>query len=182
MSDFDLTGKRIADTYKGLLKLAVSGNGAVSTSLTQVEGGDGTNTALFVASSAIRVGGAFAVSSSVCVGGSLKVTGDVCASSYFGSGRHLTSITPSGDTSVSSLIVANTATIGGTLSVGGAVNLLSTATVSGAAGFLGTVRVSGNTTVGGTLDVAGNTSVGGNSHSPFGSNGSNCFTGFLNFG
>ena len=155
MSDFDLKGKRIADTYKGLLKLAVSGNGAVSSSLTQVEGGDGTNTALFVATDSVKVGGAFAVSSSVSMGGSLKVTGDVCASSYYGSGRHLTSIVATGDTSVSSLIVANTATIGGTLSVGGAVNLLSTATVSGAAGFLGTVRVSGNTSLGGTLDVAG---------------------------
>ena len=73
MSDFDLTGKRIADTYKGLLKLAVSGNGAVSTSLTQVEGGDGTNTALFVATSAIRVGGAFEVSSSVSLGFILRM-------------------------------------------------------------------------------------------------------------
>jgi fibronectin-binding autotransporter adhesin len=161
MSDFDLKGKRIADTYKGLLKLAVSGNGVVSSSLTQVEGGDGTNTALFVATDSVKVGGAFAVSSSVSVGGSLQVTGDVCASSYYGSGRHLTSVVATGDTSVSTLIVANTAEIGGALSVGGgvtltgAVNLLSTATVSGAAGFLGTVRVSGNTSLGGTLDVAG---------------------------
>ena len=153
MSDFDLTGKRIADTYKGLLKLAVSGNGAVSSSLTQVEGGDGTNTALLVATSAIRVGGAFAVSSSTSIGGSLKVNGDVCASSYFGSGRHLTSIIATGDTSVSSLIVANTATIGGALSVGGAVNFLSTATVSGNSGFLGTVRVSGATSLEGATKM-----------------------------
>ena len=129
MSDFDLTGKRIADTYKGLLKLAVSGNGVVSSGLTQVEGGDGTNTALQVATDAVRVKGSFAVSSSVSIAGTLRVDGDVCASSYFGSGRHLTSIVASGDTSVSSLIVANNATIGGTLSVGGAVNLLRTATV-----------------------------------------------------
>ena len=122
MSDFDLKGKRIADTYKGLLKLAVSGNGAVSSSLTQVEGGDGTNTALFVATDSVKVGGAFAVSSSASVGGSLKVNGDVCASSYYGEGSNITGISGtniSGNISVSNISAAGNVNITGTLALSG---------------------------------------------------------------
>ena len=132
----ELTNKRVKDTYKQLLKIGVSANVGVSTTLTAIQTGDGENTAIKISKTAMQVNGPLGITTSVCVSGELRVTGDVCASAYYGSGRHLTSVSPSGDTSVSSLIVTNTATIGGTLSVGGAVNLLSTATVSGPAGFL----------------------------------------------
>ena len=151
----DLTNKSVKDTYKQLLKMGITTNAGVSTTLTAVQTGDGENTAIKISKTAMQINGPLGVTTSVCVSGELRVTGDVCASAYYGSGRHLTSISPSGDTSVSSLIVTNTATIGGTLSVGGAVNLLSTATVSGAAGFLGTVRVSGATSLEAGLVVKG---------------------------
>mgnify|MGYP003681419322 CR=1 FL=1 len=40
-----LTGRQISDTYKQLIKLAVSANAGVSADLTQIQTGDGTNIA-----------------------------------------------------------------------------------------------------------------------------------------
>ena len=162
-----LKGRLINDTYKQILKMGVSANAGVSTTLTAVQTGDGEATAIKISKNAMQINGALGITTSVSVSGELRVTGDVCASAYYGSGRHLTSVVVAGDTSVSSLVVTNTATIGGTLSVGGAVNLLSTATVSGAAGFLGSVRVSGTTTIEGaatfkdSVSVSGNANIGG---------------------
>ena len=159
----ELTNKRVKDTYKQLLKIGVSANVGVSTTLTAVQTGDGQATAIKISKTAMQVNGPLGVTTSVCVSGELRVTDTVCASSFYGDGSNLTGVTMSvgGDISVSSIYVNNTATIGGAasiggvLSVGGAVNLLSTATVSGAAGFLGTVRVSGATSLEAGLVVKG---------------------------
>ena len=42
----ELTNKRVKDTYKQLLKIGVSANVGVSTTLTNIQTGDGENTAI----------------------------------------------------------------------------------------------------------------------------------------
>jgi len=43
-----LTGRQISDSYKQLIKMAVSANAGVSADLTQIQTGDGTNIAFQV--------------------------------------------------------------------------------------------------------------------------------------
>jgi len=117
----DLTNTLINNTYKKLLQVDTATNVGVNTSLTNVQSGDGTNTAIKIATSAVQVTGTFGVSGNTSVVGDLQVTDKVCASAFFGSGANLTSITFTGDVSVSSLIVTNNVTIGGTVTIGGAV-------------------------------------------------------------
>ena len=62
-----LTGKLVANSYKQLLKMAVSANEGVSASLINVQTGDGINTALQVATGAVYVGGTFGTGSNVCI-------------------------------------------------------------------------------------------------------------------
>ena len=50
----DLTGKQIANTYKQLLKVAVSTNSGVSTTAQTIQSGDGTNSAMQLSTTAIK--------------------------------------------------------------------------------------------------------------------------------
>ena len=171
-----LTGKQISQTYNQLLKMGVSANTGVDASLTNVQTGDGVNTAIKIATGAMKVAGTFGVESNASISGDLLVTDKVCASAFYGDGSNLTGITMSigGNISVSNatvggnLYVSGTTTVVGathlqsTLSVaaattiGGALNLLDTVTVSAAAGFKSTVRVSGATSLEGAV-VMGST-------------------------
>jgi hypothetical protein len=149
----DLTGKLISNTYKDLLQVNSSAsNGGITTSITNIQSGNGVNTALNLATDKAKIDG------------SLEVAGTVCASTYYGDGSNLTGVVAAitGDICVGSASIVGNLYVSGTTSITGATVLKSTVTVSGATGFLGTVRVSGNTTVGGTLDVLGNVCLGGN--------------------
>jgi cytoskeletal protein CcmA (bactofilin family) len=149
----DLTGKLISNTYKDLLQVNSSAsNGGITTSITNIQSGNGVNTALNLATNKAKIDG------------SLEVAGTVCASTYYGDGSNLTGVVAAvgGDICVGSASIVGNLYVSGTTSITGATVLHSTATVSGATGFLGTVRVSGNTTIGGTLDVLGNVCLGGN--------------------
>ena len=81
----DLTNKLVSNTYKQLILVssAVSNTG-VDTSLKPVQTGDGTNTALQVAVSAIKVTGDAAVSGNVSVQGNIHADDRVCASAFYG--------------------------------------------------------------------------------------------------
>jgi len=121
----DLTNSLINATYKKLIQVSSSGNEGISGTLTNVQTGDGTNTALKLATSAAQVDGTlfvgqtFGVSGDASVAGDLAIANKVCASAYYGDGSNLTGLTFSGDVSVSSLIVTNNATIGGNVTIGG---------------------------------------------------------------
>ena len=88
-----LQGKLVSNSYKQLLKMAVSANEGVSASLINVQTGDGVNTALQVATSQVLVAGKFGVSDDMSVSGNLQLTGKVCASTFFGDGTNLTGVT-----------------------------------------------------------------------------------------
>ena len=77
----DLTGKLISNTYKQviLVSSAVS-NVGVETSLKPVQTGDGTNSALKLATNAVEITGALAASGSVSLGGPVRIADKVCAS------------------------------------------------------------------------------------------------------
>ena len=118
-----LTGKLVSNSYKQLLKMAVSANEGVSASLINVQTGDGVNTALQVATNQVLVAGKFGVSDDMSVSGNLQLTGKVCASSYFGDGSNLSGVTATieGNISVSNAIVGGTLNVGGTATITGAV-------------------------------------------------------------
>jgi len=161
----DLTGTLISNTYKDLLQVNSSAsNGGITTSITNIQSGNGVNTALNLATNRAKIDGTLEVSGATSITGGLDVTGKVCASAFYGDGSNLTGVVAAitGDICVGSASIAGNLYVSGTTSITGAVVLQSTATVSGAAGFLSTVRVSGNTTIGGTLDVLGNVCLGGN--------------------
>jgi len=121
----DLTNSLINATYKKLIQVSSSGNEGISGTLTNVQTGDGTNTALQLATNAAQIDGTlfvgqtFGVSGDASVAGGLAIANKVCASAYYGDGSNLTGLTFSGDVSVSSLIVTNNATIGGNVTIGG---------------------------------------------------------------
>ena len=118
-----LTSKQISETYKQLLKVNVSAdtNTGLTNDLQQIQSGDGTNAALQISTGAVKATGTFGVDGNASVGGDLQISSKVCASAYYGDGSNITGITFTGDVSVSSLIVTNNATIGGTVTIGGAV-------------------------------------------------------------
>jgi cytoskeletal protein CcmA (bactofilin family) len=148
----DLTGTLISNTYKDLLQVNSSAsNGGITTSLTNVQSGNGVNTALNLATNQAKIDG------------NLEVAGTICASTYYGDGSNLTDITASitGDICVGSISAAGNLFVSGTTSITGAVQLKSTVTVSGAAVFKSTATVSGNSGFLGTLRVAGATSLEG---------------------
>ena len=118
-----LTSKQISETYKQLLKVNVSANTntGLTNDLQQIQSGDGTNAALQISTGAVKATGTFGVDGNASVGGDLQISNKVCASAYYGDGSNITGITFTGDVSVSSLIVTNNATIGGTVTIGGAV-------------------------------------------------------------
>ena len=53
----DLSNSLINATYKKLLQVDTSGNTGVDASLTNVQTGDGTNTAIKIATSAVKIAG-----------------------------------------------------------------------------------------------------------------------------
>ena len=133
----DLTNSLINATYKKLIQVSSSGNEGISGTLTNVQTGDGTNTALKLATSAAQVDGTlfvgqtFGVSGDASVAGNLAISNKVCASAYYGDGSNLTGLVFSGDVSVSSLIVGGNVTIGGTLNVAGNTTITGNVMVSG---------------------------------------------------
>ena len=58
----DLTGKQIANTYKQLLKVAVSTNDGIDATVRTIESGDGTNSALQLSNGVVNVNGTFQIS------------------------------------------------------------------------------------------------------------------------
>ena len=144
----DLTGKLISNTYKDLLQVNSSAsNGGITTSLTNIQSGNGVSTALKLATNKGQITGTFGVSGNTSIVGGLYISQNVCACSYYGDGSNLTGITEAatGDKCVGRESVVGNLYVSGTTSITGANFLHSPATVSGATGFLGTVRVSGAT-------------------------------------
>ena len=133
----DLTNSLINATYKKLIQVSSSGNEGISGTLTNVQTGDGTNTALKLATSAAQVDGTlfvgqtFGVSGDASVAGGLAIANKVCASAYYGDGSNLTGLVFTGDVSVSSLVVGGNVTIGGTLNVAGNTTITGNVMVSG---------------------------------------------------
>ena len=133
----DLTNSLINATYKKLIQVSSSGNEGISGTLTNVQTGDGTNTALKLATSAAQVDGTlfvgqtFGVSGDASVAGGLAVANKVSASAYYGDGSNLTGLVFTGDVSVSSLVVGGNVTIGGTLNVAGNTTITGNVMVSG---------------------------------------------------
>jgi len=119
----DLTGKLVSNSYKQLLKVAVSGNEGVSAGLLQVQSGDGTNSALQISTSIIQVAGKFGVSDDVSIAGDIQILGKVCASAYYGDGSNLSGVTATieGNISVSNIVAGGTLNVGGTATITGAV-------------------------------------------------------------
>ena len=142
----DLTGRLISNTYKQLILVssAVSNEG-VSTSLKPIQTGDGTNTALKVATNAVQVSGALGVAGSVSLDNNLHVDNRVCASAFYGDGSNITGVTAviAGNISVSNAVVGGTLQVSSTATIVGATHLKSTVTVGGAANFGSTVTVEG---------------------------------------
>ena len=69
-----LEGKLINSTYKQLLKMGVSTNQGVDASLTNVQTGDGTNTAIKIATDSVKIAGELGVENDASVSGDLQVT------------------------------------------------------------------------------------------------------------
>ena len=126
-----LTGRLINNTYKQLLKIGVSTNTGITGSLVTIQDGDGSATALQLATSAAQINGSLSVTGNTFVGAKFGVSGDasvagnfqahskVCASAFYGDGSNLTGLVFTGDVSVSSLIVTNNVTVGGNVTIGG---------------------------------------------------------------
>jgi len=120
-----LTGRLINNTYKQLLKIGVSTNTGITSSLVTIQDGDGSATALQLATNAAKIDGTlfvgqtFGVSGDASVAGGLAVANKVCASAFHGDGSNLTGLVFTGDVSVSSLIVTNNVTVGGNVTIGG---------------------------------------------------------------
>ena len=93
----DLTGKLISETYKQVILVSSSTtNTGVDTSLKNVQSGDGTNTALQLATNAVKVAGTFAVSGAVSLDGNMHVDDKVCASAFYGDGLNISGLLPPG--------------------------------------------------------------------------------------
>ena len=95
----DLTGKQIANTYKQLLKVAVSTNSGVSTTAQTIQSGDGTNSAMQLSTTAIKSTSKI-VGVSICATNDVHVGGNVCATAFFGDGSGLTNVSLSVSSSV----------------------------------------------------------------------------------
>ena len=72
----DLTGKQIANTYKQLLKVAVSTNDGIDSTVRTIESGDGTNSALQLSNAVVNVNGTFEI-------GGVALTASVSALNEF---------------------------------------------------------------------------------------------------
>ena len=100
----DLTGKQIANTYKQLLKVAVSTNSGVSTTAQTIQSGDGTNSAMQLSTTAIKSTSKI-VAVSICATNDVHVGGNVCATAFFGDGSGLTNVSLSVSSSVANFTV-----------------------------------------------------------------------------
>ena len=72
-----LTGRLINNTYKQLLKIGVSTNTGITTSLTTIEDGDGSATALQLATNAAQIDGTFICRTKFGVSGDASVAGNL---------------------------------------------------------------------------------------------------------
>ena len=108
-----LTGRQIANSYKELLKVAVSTNVGVSAALKTVQTGDAANSPLQLSQSTLNVNGTFALNgtnitvtgeqiNAAVSGGFQNVsastgffTAEVCANTYYGDGSNLSGVTTS---------------------------------------------------------------------------------------
>ena len=72
----DLTNKLINATYKKLLQVSTSGNLGVPTTLTNVQTGDGSNTALQIATSSAQIDGTLSVTDNLFAGKKFGVSSD----------------------------------------------------------------------------------------------------------
>ena len=154
----DITGKLISETYKQVLLInASTTNSGVDTSLVNVQTGDGTNSALQVATNAVKVAGTFAVSGAVSLDGNMHVDDKVCASAFYGDGSNITGVTATiaGNISVSNATVGGTLHVAGITTLAGATHLKSTVTVGGAANFGSTVTVVGAAHLQSTVSTGG---------------------------
>ena len=154
----DLTGKLISETYKQVILVSSSTtNTGVDTSLKNVQSGDGTNTALQLATNAVKVAGTFAVSGAVSLDGNMHVDDKVCASAFYGDGSNITGVTATiaGNISVSNVTIGGTLHVAGIATLAGATHLKSTVTVGGAANFGSTVTVVGAAHLQSTASVGG---------------------------
>ena len=125
-----LTGRQISDTYKQLIKLNVSANTGVTTSLAYIQTGDATNIGMKVATNAIQITGILNVDGSVVAAGDVSIGGTVtiggtnlqasnakvCASAYYGDGSNLTGVNSSvgGNVCVGNISVVGNAHVSGT--------------------------------------------------------------------
>ena len=73
----DLSNNLINATYKKLLQVSTSGNIGIPADLTNVQTGDGTNTALQLATSAAKIDGNLFVANKFGVSGDASVAGDL---------------------------------------------------------------------------------------------------------
>ena len=78
-----LTGRLINNTYKQLLKIGVSTNTGITGSLVTIQDGDGSATALQLATSAAQVDGSLSVIA--FVGAKFGVSGDASVAGDFSS-------------------------------------------------------------------------------------------------
>jgi len=150
-------------------------NEGVKTTLQPVYSGDGTKSALEVATGKVAIAG------DLCVSGEIhgNIKGDVCVSSLRVTGgvTIANSLNAGGNTSIGgTLVVAgkadfdddvcvsgDTILVGG-LNVGGNVTITGNTTMTGDLGVGGAFRVSTNASIGGTLDVAGKVCIQGDIH------------------
>ena len=106
----NLTGKLISNTYKDLLQVNSSAsNGGITTSLTNVQSGNGVNTALKLATDKGQITGTFGVSGNTSIRGNLFITKTVSASTYYGDGSNLTGISAN---ATGNICVGNASVVG----------------------------------------------------------------------
>ena len=106
----DLTGNTIASTYKKLLQVETSSNTGLDTTLRNIQSGDGENSALQLATDAVRITTGIAIAGNVSVSSSVfgvgaVFSGTVSAGFFVGDGSGLTNVSSTHPTSVSAFTV-----------------------------------------------------------------------------
>ena len=112
----DFTGKLISDTYKQLLKVAVSTNTGLDTTVRTIESGDGQDSALQLSDDKLNVNGTFQLlgvdvtvnANQINLAGhgifanvsssSGTFSANVCASAFYGDGSNITGVVASAET------------------------------------------------------------------------------------
>ena len=140
----DFREQLISNTYRSVLAINASTTGSgVTTSLAPIQSGDGTNTAIKIATNSVQINTL------------LRVSGQVCASTYYGDGSNLSGVGVTGSISVGNTFIDGVVTVTGNavfeadVSVSGDLNVATNASVggtlinTGAATFSSTVTVVG---------------------------------------